>query len=155
MGKILRAVLILIVVVIMILAGTFKLYFINGRFYAEKRWTRNYKISTVEARKYNTVVMVGSSCNNTGHIKISGYVNNEGLFDYDFAVGGEKSTDITVYRNLKPGENDLVIKIGNGLEAHKKIEIGKGQKLVYVTYLEDKNTRGRIVIKVIDRPGVI
>ncbi len=36
--------------------------------------------------------------------------------------------------------------------ADEKIEMDKGQKLIYITYEEDKNSKAQIIIKVTDKP---
>jgi hypothetical protein len=155
MNKKIKPVLISIGIIIVILAGGFKVSFINGRLYVENRWIHNYAFSSKKAYDHNTIIMVDSNCYNTGDLKISGYIDDEMVFDNDFIIGGEKNTDITVYRNLTSGEHDLVVKTENGLEAHEKIEIGKGQKWIYIIYEEDKSSKPQIIIKVIDRPGII
>jgi hypothetical protein len=155
MNKKIKPVLISIGIIIVILAGGFKVSFINGIPYVENRWIHNFAFSSKKAYDHNTIIMVGSNCYNTGDLKISGYIDDEMVFDNDFTIGGEKNTDITVYRNLTSGEHDLVVKTENGLEAHEKIEIGKGQKWIYIIYEEDKSSKPQIIIKVIDRPGII
>lgn len=155
MRKSLKFFIILITIIIIIVIGTFKVYFINGRFYIENRWIRNYEFSSNKAHERNTIIMVDSNCYNVGSIKISGYIDDELVFSNDFIIGGEKNTDIKVYRNLSLGEHNLVVKTENGLEAHEKIEIDKGQKWVYITYEVDKNSMAQIIIRIIDRPSII
>ena len=155
MRKALKVVLVIITIIVVIIICTFRVYFINGRFYIENRWIHKYEGSSKKAHDRNTIIIVDSNCHNTGSVKISGYINDEILFDSDFIIGGEKNTDIKVYKNLGQGEHNLVVKTENGLETHEKIEIGKGQKWVYITYEEDENSKAQIIIKVVDRPAII
>lgn len=155
MNKKLKPVFILIGIIIVIIAGGFRVFFINGRLYVENRWRHNYAFSSEKAYDHNTIIMVDSNCYNVGDIKIRGYMDDEMIFDNDFIIGGEKNTDITVYRNLTSGDHDLVVKAENGLEAYEKIHIGKGQKWVYIIYEENKNSKPQLIIKVVDRPEIV
>lgn len=80
---------------------------------------------------------------------------DEEVFSNDFIIGGDKNSDLKTFRDLKSGDHILVVRTEMGLEAKEKIEIGKGQKWVYVTYEEGENSTAKISIKTVDRPVVV